>query len=143
MKPADAPVAIVTAASRGIGAACARELARRGDTSRDADLARIVAVTLDAWGRIGGVVNNTGHATKRPLLDIADAEAPHGIHMNNLLPGFIDTHGVDAATRERIPAARYGTPAEIACTAAFLPSDDATYITGQNLRVDGGVTRSV
>jgi NAD(P)-dependent dehydrogenase (short-subunit alcohol dehydrogenase family) len=63
--------------------------------------------------------------------------------MNNLLPGFVDTHGVDGAIRDKIPSARYGTPEEIARTAAFLLSDDAAYVTGQNLRVDGGLTRSV
>ena len=236
MERADAPVAIVTAASRGMGAACARELAARGwrlslmargadvdaladeldgiatrgDTSRDADLAKTVAATLDRYGRVDGVVNNTGHATKGALLDIpdadwhagldllllnvvrmarhvtpamrergrgsivnvstfaayepdarfpvssslraalgsfaklyADAEARHGIRMNNLLPGFVDTHGVSEAVRATIPAARYGAPVEIARTVAFLLSDDAAYITGQNLRVDGGLTRSV
>lgn len=232
----DAPVAIVTAASKGMGAACARELARRGwrvalmargeevealarelggiairgSTSSDADLGRTVQATLDAWGRIDGVVNNTGHPPKGKLLALtdedwrtgldlvllnvvrmarhatppmlargrgafvnistfaafepdarfpissclraalggfaklyADQHAAAGLRMNNLLPGFVDTHGVDEAVRATIPAKRYGSTAEIAATVAFLLSDDAGYLTGQNLRVDGGVTRSV
>jgi NAD(P)-dependent dehydrogenase (short-subunit alcohol dehydrogenase family) len=44
--------------------------------------------------------------------------------------------------RSRIPMKRYGTVAEIAKTTAFMLSDDAGYITDQNLRVDGGITRS-
>jgi NAD(P)-dependent dehydrogenase (short-subunit alcohol dehydrogenase family) len=63
--------------------------------------------------------------------------------MNNLLPGFIDSLPVKEALLPKIPMGRYGSTAEIAKTAAFLLSDDAGYITGQNLRVDGGITRSV
>lgn len=66
-----------------------------------------------------------------------------GIRMNNILPGFIDTHGTNDDVLKDIPAGRFGTPEEIAETAAFLLSDGAGYITGQNLRVDGGLTRSV
>ncbi len=73
----------------------------------------------------------------------ADQYAPAGIRMNNILPGFIDTHGTDDAITAGIPAGRYGTPREIGETAAFLLSDDAGYITGQNLRIDGGLTRSL
>ena len=73
----------------------------------------------------------------------ADQYAPMGIRMNNILPGFIDTHGIDEAVAEAIPARRYGAPEEVGETAAFLLSGGAGYITGQNLRVDGGLTRSV
>ena len=73
----------------------------------------------------------------------ADQYAPAGIRINNILPGFIDTHGSDDAVAEGIPAGRYGTPQEIGEAAAFLLSDGAGYITGQNLRIDGGLTRSL
>ena len=73
----------------------------------------------------------------------ADDHASSGIRINNILPGFTDTHGVDEAVAEAIPARRYGTPEEIGETAAFLLSDGAGYITRPNLRVDGGLTRSV
>lgn len=71
----------------------------------------------------------------------ADQYAASGIRMNNILPGFIDTHGSNQDVAEGIPARRFGNPAEIGETAAFLLSEGAGYITGQNLRVDGGLTR--
>lgn len=73
----------------------------------------------------------------------ADEYAPHGVRMNNVLPGFVESYPVDGDTLRRIPMGRAGTVREIAKTVAFLLSDEAGYITGQNLRVDGGITRSV
>ena len=73
----------------------------------------------------------------------ADAYAADNIRMNNVLPGFIDSLPEKEEFRARIPMERYGTVEEIAAVVAFLVSDGAGYITGQNLRVDGGITRSV
>ncbi len=73
----------------------------------------------------------------------ADRYAAQNIRMNNILPGFIDSLPEKEVFKARIPMKRYGTVAEIAKTAAFLLSPDAGYITGQNIRVDGGITRSV
>ncbi|MBI1777461.1 MAG: SDR family oxidoreductase [Proteobacteria bacterium] len=73
----------------------------------------------------------------------ADKYAAHNIRMNNILPGFIDSLPEKQQFRDRIPMGRYGKTGEIAATIAFLASDGAGYITGQNLRVDGGITRSV
>ena len=73
----------------------------------------------------------------------ADRYARDGIRMNNVLPGFVESYPVDADTVRRIPMGRPGALVEIARTVAFLLSDDAGYITGQNIRVDGGLTRSV
>jgi NAD(P)-dependent dehydrogenase (short-subunit alcohol dehydrogenase family) len=224
-------VAIVTAAGKGLGAACARELATRGyslalmsrsaeatdlarklggvglvgSVTEGADLRTLVDKTLDAYGRVDAVVNSTGD-----ILDITDEEwhagldlvllnvvrmarlvtpvmlrqgegaivnvstfsafepsatfpvssslrsalagftklytdryAAEGIRMNNVLPGFMDSFEVDEQTRASIPMQRAGTVEEIAKSVAFLVSSDGSYITGQNLRVDGGLTRSV
>jgi NAD(P)-dependent dehydrogenase (short-subunit alcohol dehydrogenase family) len=73
----------------------------------------------------------------------ADLYAEQNIRMNNVLPGFIDSLPEKGERRERVPMGRYGTAAEVADVIAFLASDGAGYITGQNLRVDGGLTRSV
>ena len=73
----------------------------------------------------------------------ADKYAPDNIRMNNVLPGWIDSLPATDERRQRVPLQRYGRADEIAGTIAFLASDDAGYITGQNIRVDGGITRSV
>ncbi len=73
----------------------------------------------------------------------ADKYAADNIRMNNVLPGFIDSLPEKAEFRSRIPMQRYGRTEEIAEVIAFLASDGAGYITGQNIRVDGGITRSV
>jgi NAD(P)-dependent dehydrogenase (short-subunit alcohol dehydrogenase family) len=63
--------------------------------------------------------------------------------MNNVLPGWIDSLPQTEERRDGVPMQRYGTSEEIAATIAFLASDGAGYITGQNLRVDGGLMRGV
>ncbi len=229
-------IAIVTAASRGMGAAIARELAMRGyrlgllsrsaalgplatelgalavsgSVTEPEDLRRLVDETLARYGRIDAVVNNTGHPASGSLLDIpdedwhagldvvllnvvrmarivtpvmkaqgsgaivnistfaafepspafpvssalraalgsftklyADQYAAKGIRMNNVLPGYIDSYEIDDKIRASIPMNRRGKVEEIASAVAFLLSPEAAYITGQNLRVDGGLTRSV
>ena len=73
----------------------------------------------------------------------ADRYAAENIRMNNVLPGFIDSLPEKDEFRRRIPMGRYGRTDEISALIGFLASDGAGYITGQNLRVDGGITRHV
>jgi len=230
----DTAVAVLTAASYGIGAACARELAARGhrivlmsrsedaetmatsldgvavrgDVANAADLERLVTTALDRYGRIDVLVNNTGHVAKGDLLAISDAAwhdglellllnvvrlarlvvpvmekqgggaivnisslwaaqphldapvssvfraglgaltklfadryGPAGIRMNCVLPGLVET--ADTAFIKATPLGRPATAEEVGRVVAFLASADASYITGQSLRVDGGLTRAV
>ena len=78
---------------------------------------------------------------------IAAEVAQHGITVNAVSPGYIATEmfeDIDPAGLEEalklVPARRYGKPEEIAAAMAFLASDDAAYITGQTLRVNGGMS---
>jgi NAD(P)-dependent dehydrogenase (short-subunit alcohol dehydrogenase family) len=73
----------------------------------------------------------------------ADRYAADNVRMNNVLPGWIDSLPATDERRQSVPMQRYGTSEEIAATIAFLASAGAAYITGQNIRVDGGLTRSV
>jgi NAD(P)-dependent dehydrogenase (short-subunit alcohol dehydrogenase family) len=100
-------VAIVTAAGKGIGAGCARRLAAdgyrvaalspsggaerlaaelggwgvTGSLTEAADTDRLVAGALERWGRIDGLVFNTGHPPKGPLLEIGDADWHAAVEM--------------------------------------------------------------
>ncbi len=121
---------------------------------------RLVIPIMERQGTGGSVINITTFATFEPdpvfptsgvaraglaafTKLFADKYANQGIRMNNILPGFINSLPEKAEFRARIPMGRYGTTDEIAGTVSFLASDAAGYITGQNLRVDGGITRSV
>ncbi|CAO3455005.1 SDR family oxidoreductase [Azospirillum largimobile] len=73
----------------------------------------------------------------------ADQYAADNVRMNNVLPGWIDSLPATEERRESVPMQRYGSSDEIAATVAFLASAGGGYITGQNIRVDGGLTRSV
>jgi NAD(P)-dependent dehydrogenase (short-subunit alcohol dehydrogenase family) len=73
----------------------------------------------------------------------ADKYASENIRMNNVLPGYIDSLPETEARRAAIPMGRYGTEAEVASLIGWLASEHGAYMTGQNLRVDGGLTRAV
>jgi NAD(P)-dependent dehydrogenase (short-subunit alcohol dehydrogenase family) len=73
----------------------------------------------------------------------ADRYAGVGVRMNNVLPGHLGNYQREDEERNQIPMRRPGTVTEVAKTVRFLLSPDASYITGQNIRVDGGLTRSL
>ena len=121
---------------------------------------RLVTPIMEAQGTGGSIINITTFATFEPdpafptsgvaraglaafTKLFADKYAAQGIRMNNVLPGFINSLAEKEEFRQRIPMRRYGRVEEIAGTVSFLASEAAGYITGQNLRVDGGITRSV
>ena len=121
---------------------------------------RLVTPILEAQGTGGAIINISTFATFEPdpafptsavaraglaafTKLYADKYAGQNIRINNVLPGFIDSFPAQEAITKRIPMGRYGRVDEIAGTISFLASDAAGYITGQNLRVDGGITRSV
>ena len=84
--------------------------------------------------------------------NLANEWASKGVRVNGVAPGLVDTEMWEStferfgeeSIREnfakRVPMARWGTAAEIADVACFLASDQASYVTGQTIRVDGGMT---
>lgn len=122
-------------------------------------IARIVTPIMTSQ-RKGSIVNISRFAAFEPDPDFptsavfraalagytklfTDKHAAQGVRMNNVLPGFIDSLPEKPDRVARIPAGRYARVRELSETVAFLASDKSSYITGQNLRVDGGLTASV
>ena len=122
-------------------------------------MARLVTPAMQRQGN-GSIVNISTFAAFEPDPDFptsavfraglasfaklfATKYAAAGVRMNNLLPGFIDSLPEKADRVARIPAGRYARVRELSETVAFLISDASSYITGQNIRVDGGLTMSV
>ncbi len=122
-------------------------------------LARLVMPIMQQQKR-GAFVNISSYAAKQPELARpvssvfraalsawtrvhAEAGAPHGIRVNSILPGFVDSYPADDQTLATIPLKRIGRLEELAKAVEFLLSDNASYITGQNLLMDGGMVRGL
>lgn len=122
-------------------------------------MARLVTPTMQAQ-KDGVILNISTFAAFEPQLRFAvsnvfraglasfaklyaDRYGADNIRMNNLLPGFIDSLPIDPERTKSVPLGRYGRTEEVSSTIAFLASPGAGYITGQNIRIDGGATRSV
>ena len=73
----------------------------------------------------------------------ADKYAAQNIRMNNVLPGFIDSLPETEDRRAHIPMGRYGREEEVSSLIGWLASEGGGYVTGQNWRIDGGLTRGV
>jgi 3-oxoacyl-[acyl-carrier protein] reductase len=111
---------------------------------------RIIAISS-----VSGLAGNAGQANyaaaKAGILgfikSVAREGASRGVTANVVAPGFIETDMTGSLPDEikktaiaAIPAGRYGSPKDIAEAVAYLVSDEAGYVTGQTLAVDGGMT---
>lgn len=126
-----------------VAQACARQMAGRGEGGKIVNIASLSGQR----GGHGRAAYGAAKAGLELLTKVMAVElAGHGINVNNIAPGAIETEMArfahDGATRAAynylIPMTRYGTPEEIADAAVFLCSDQARYIHGHTLNVDGG-----
>jgi 3-oxoacyl-[acyl-carrier protein] reductase len=111
---------------------------------------RIVAVS-SVTGLVGNVGQVNYAAAKAGILgfvkSVAREAASRGVTANVVAPGYIETDMTNVLSEEikrgilsAIPVGRYGSPEDVARVAAFLASDEAAYVTGQVVAVDGGMT---
>ena len=120
---------------------------------------RLIAPLMAEQGG-GAIVNITSFGQKEPSYGFptgscmrmalagytklfADSFAGQNVRMNNVLPGFIENFEYTDDMLSHVPIGRPGTLVELAKTVAFLLSDDAGFITGQSVLVDGGMNRGV
>lgn len=113
---------------------------------------RLITIASVAGKRGGGILGNAAYsAAKAGAIGLTKALArelaPHGITANTICPGPVETPLLSVMTpelRERaqrlIPLGRFALPAEVAAAAVFLASAEASFITGETIDVDGGLT---
>ena len=108
--------------------------------------------TLHRGNGILSLYSATKAAVHNLARTLAADLAPHGIRVNSISPGYIDTPMYPEAAltdqqaaeiKSRIVAGRFGQPPEIATAVAFLACDDASYINGQDLIIDGGLASAI
>jgi NAD(P)-dependent dehydrogenase (short-subunit alcohol dehydrogenase family) len=123
----------------------ARQMAAQGEGTI-VQIASTCAFPAGASANLS-VYNMSKAAVRQLTVTLAGELAPHNIRVNAVAPGTIDTAMTRTcladveladAVRRRIPLRRFGHPDDIAAACAFLCSDDARYITGHTLVVDGG-----
>ena len=126
---------------------CTRAAAKRMLKQKSGRIINITSV----MGQIGNPGQANYSASKAGIIGftrtVARELGSRGITVNAVAPGFIEsqmTDGIEGAAREgvlgRIPLGRLGTPEDVGAVVAFLASDAASYITGQTITVDGGMT---
>jgi 3-oxoacyl-[acyl-carrier protein] reductase len=113
---------------------------------------RGVIINVASVSGLVGIAGQTNYAASKGAViaftrALAAEFGPKGIRVNAVIPGFIDTDMTARMPRQfkresvdKIVAGRFGTPAEVASVAAFLASDEASYIIGQSIVVDGGLS---
>lgn len=125
------------------------ELMRR---SKHASLVNVASVLAVRGLRPFTAYSATKGAVAALTRGMAVEYAPFGIRVNTLAPGFVDTAltaramkhpGIQQALIESTPMRRFGLPEEIANAALFLASDEASYVTGAMLAVDGGMSAAL
>ncbi len=138
------PVALVVGGGSGIGADSARALAAEGfevGVMSSSGKGQALGDELGGLGIPTSSVFRAGLAGYTKLFSTRYAD--RGVRMNNVLPGVIDSLPPTDSRVARIPAGRYGRVEELSDVITLLISDRSSYVTGQNLRVDGGLTHSV
>ncbi|MEM8573217.1 MAG: SDR family oxidoreductase [Pseudomonadota bacterium] len=127
---------------------CAREAFELMRASGKASIVNLSSVMSAKHTRQMAVYSATKGAVSALSRSLAVEYAPYGIRVNTLLPGYVETAligrylknpGIAKALLTQTPLRRFGTPEDIANAALFLASDEAAYITGAALNVDGGM----
>lgn len=131
---------------------CAREAFDLLKTSGKASIINLSSIMASKHTRQMAVYSATKGAVSALSRSLAVEYAPYGIRVNTLLPGYVETAligrylqnpMVAKALLTQTPLRRFGTPQDIANAALFLASDEAAYITGAALNVDGGMATTL